>query len=81
MKRQQQLTTGRMRQATASLLGRRRSSFLYDTLFCADKFYDADLVKIHRRIQSYYMKYFSAGPESLIQRMNLILPDLGSAAH
>jgi hypothetical protein len=51
LKRQQQLTTGRMRQALASLLGKQRSSFLYDTLLCVDGSYAADPVEIHRRIQ------------------------------
>jgi hypothetical protein len=78
LKRQQQLTTGRIRQALASLLGKQRSSFLYDTLLCVDGSSDADPVEIHRRIQSHYMKYFSADPESQIQRLGLDLPDLGS---
>jgi hypothetical protein len=36
LKRQQQLTTGRIRQALTSLLGKQRSSFLYDTLLCVN---------------------------------------------
>jgi hypothetical protein len=47
---------------------------------CVDVSFDADPVKIHRRIKTHYMKYFSVIPSSLIQRLGLDLPDLGSKA-
>jgi hypothetical protein len=69
-----------MQMALASLLGKHKQSFLYDTWHCADGSYDADPVEIHRQIQTHYRKHFSADPESLIQRLNLDLPEFGSAA-
>jgi hypothetical protein len=66
LKRQEQLLNGRMRIALASLLGKRKSSFLFDTLLCVDGSHDADPVSIHRTIQSHFMRYFSAVPENLL---------------
>jgi hypothetical protein len=65
-KRQANILTGRMRSALASLLGRHKSAFLYKTLICVDGSFDADPVKIHRRIQTHYMKYLSVITSSLI---------------
>jgi hypothetical protein len=44
LKRKEQLNTGRMRMALASLLEKRKQSFLYDTLLYGDGSYDADRV-------------------------------------
>jgi hypothetical protein len=66
--------------ALASLLGTQRSSFLYNTLLCEDGFYDADPVVIHRSIQRHYMRHFAVDQNSLLQRFQLDLSDLGSAA-
>jgi hypothetical protein len=41
LKRQERLLNGRMRIALASLLGKRKSSFLFDTLLCVDGSHDA----------------------------------------
>jgi hypothetical protein len=79
-RRQLRLTSGRMCSALASLLGTQRSSFLYDTLLCEDGSYDADPVVIHRSIQRHYMRHFAVDQDSLLQRFQLDLPDLGSAA-
>jgi hypothetical protein len=79
LKRQERLLNGRMRIALASLLGKRNSSFLFDTLLCVDGCHDADPVLIHRTIRSHFMRYFSAVPENLLQRLDLDLPDLASA--
>jgi hypothetical protein len=79
-KQKERLNTGRMRMALASFLGKHKQSFLYDTLHCADGSYEADPVEIHRQIQTHYRKHFSADSKSLIQRLNLDLPELGSAA-
>jgi hypothetical protein len=69
-----------MRSALDSLLGRHKSAFLYETLMCVDGSFDADPVEIHRRIQTHYKKYFSVITSSLIQRLELDLPKLGSKA-
>jgi hypothetical protein len=70
-KRQERLTTGRMRAALASLLGKYKNVFLYDTLLCEDGSFDADPIVIHRTLQRYYMKYFSVVPESSLQTLDL----------
>jgi hypothetical protein len=79
LKRQERLLNGRMRIALVFLLGKRKSSFLFETLLCVDGSHDADPVSIYRTIQSHYMRYFSAVPENLLQRLDLDLPDLASA--
>jgi hypothetical protein len=79
LKKQHQLTTSRRRQGLASLMRKHRSTFFYDTLLCADESFDAEPVEIHRRKQAHYIKYFSADIESLLQRLDLDLPDLSSA--
>jgi hypothetical protein len=77
-KRQERLTTGRMRAALASLLGKYKNVFLYDTLQCEDGSFDADPIVIHRTLQRYYMKYLSVVPESSLQTLALDLPLWGS---
>jgi hypothetical protein len=77
-KRQERLTSGRMRAALASLLGKYKNVFLYDTLQCEDGSFDADPIVIHRTLQRYYMKYFSVVPESSLQTLALDLPLWGS---
>jgi hypothetical protein len=75
-KRQERLTTGRMRAALASLLGKYKNVFLYDTLLCDDGSFDPFV--IHRTLQRYYMKYLSVVPESSLQTLALDLPLWGS---
>jgi hypothetical protein len=77
-KRQERLTTGRMRAALASLLGKNKNVFLYDTLQCEDGYFDADPIVIHRTLQRYYMKDFLVVPESSLQTLALDLPLWGS---
>jgi hypothetical protein len=55
-----------MRTALASLLGKHKSSFLYETLMCEDGSFDADPVVIHRQVQEHYKSYFAVIPESLL---------------
>ena len=79
-KREQNIKNNRIRQALASLLGTHKPAFLYDTMACADGSLEADPVEIHRMLQRHYMKYFEADSDSLLQRLNLDMPDLGSSA-
>jgi hypothetical protein len=77
-KRQERLTTGRTRAALASLLGKYKNVFLYETLQCEDGSFDADPIVIHRTLQRYYMQYFSVAPELSLQTLALDLPLWGS---
>ena len=77
--REEKLDSNRMKAAFASLLGKQRSHYQYDTLEMPDGLLSTDPVEIHRFFQLHYKKLFSTDPDSYVQRLGLDLPDLGSA--
>ena len=77
-RRDDEIAAGRMKRAFASLLGKQRSSFAYDTLTADDGSTITDAIKIHRRLQQHYCEVFGNDPESLIQQLDLDQPCLGS---